>query len=212
MRSFKPQKGISTQTIRRLPQYLRVFYRLHGYGRELVSSTTLAQETHLPGVVVKKDLQAVGAPSKLRAGFKVAGTIKVIEQFLGWNNLNKAFLIGVGHLGEALLGFDGFANHGLEIVCAFDTAPEKVGQTVHGTPVYHTAQLASRIAQEHLKIAVLTVPASAAQGITDTLLAAGIKAIWNFAPVRLSVPKSVVVQQEDISSGLAELCAKLKSK
>ena len=212
MRSFKPQKGISTQTIRRLPQYLRVFYRLHGYGRELVSSTTLAQETHLPAIVVKKDLQAVEAPSKLRAGFKVAGTIKVIEQFLGWNNLNKAFLVGVGHLGAALLGFDGFANHGLKIVCAFDTAPEKVGQTVHGIPVYHTAQLASHVAQEHLKIAVLTVPASAAQGITDTLLAAGIKAIWNFAPVRLSVPKSVVVQQEDISSGLAELCAKLKSK
>lgn len=212
MHSFHSQKSISTQTIRRLPQYLRVFYRLHGYGRELVSSTVLAQETHLLPIVVKKDLQSVGAPSKLRAGFKVAGTIKVIEQFLGWNNLNKAFLVGVGHLGAALLGFDGFKNHGLEIVAAFDTAPEKVGQTVHGVPVYHTAQLASVIAQENLKIAVLTVPASAAQGITETLLAAGIKAIWNFAPLHLSVPSHVIVQQEDISSGLAELCAKLKSK
>lgn len=206
------QKGISIQTIRRLPQYLRVFYRLHGYGRELVSSTVLAQETHLLPIVVKKDLQAVGAPSKLRAGFKVAGTIQVIEKFLGWNNLNKAFLVGVGHLGAALLGFTGFKNHGLEIVAAFDTAPEKVGQAVHGVPVYHTAQLAGLIARENLKIAVLTVPASAAQGITDTLLSAGIKAIWNFAPVRLEVPAGVAVQQEDISSGLAELCAKLKSK
>lgn len=212
MRIFKLQSGISTQTIRRLPQYLRVFYRLHGYGRELVSSTVLAQETHLLPVVVKKDLQAVGAPSKLRAGFKVAGTIKVIEQFLGWNNLNKAFLVGVGHLGAALLGFDGFKNHGLEIVCAFDTSVGKVGQTVHGVPVYHTAQLAGQIARDNLKIAVLTVPAAAAQGITDTLLAAGIKAIWNFAPVHLSVPPHVIVQQEDISSGLAELCAKLKSR
>ena len=154
----------------------------------------------------------MGAPSKLRAGFKVAGSIKVIEQFLGWNNLNKAFLVGVGHLGAALLGFDGFKNHGLEIVAAFDTAPEKVGQTVHGVPVYHTAQLAGVIAQENLKIAVLTVPASSAQGITDTLLSAGIKAIWNFAPIHLAVPETVIVQQEDISSGLAELCAKLKSK
>lgn len=212
MSLFYPQKDISVQTIRRLPQYLRVFYRLHGYGRELVSSTVLAQETHLLPIVVKKDLQAVGAPSKLRAGFKVAGTIQVIEKFLGWNNLNKAFLVGVGHLGEALLGFAGFKNHGLEIVAAFDTAPEKVGQTLHGIPVYHTAQLAGVITRENLKIAVLTVPASAAQGITDTLLSAGIKAIWNFAPVHLAVPASVVVQQEDISSGLAELCAKLKSK
>ncbi len=212
MSLFHPKKEISTQTIRRLPQYLRVFYRLHGYGRELVSSTILAQETHLLPIVVKKDLQAVGAPSKLRAGFKVAGTIEVIEKFLGWNNLNKAFLVGVGHLGAALLGFAGFKNHGLEIVAAFDTAPDKVGQAVHGVPVYHTAQLASTIAQENLKIAILTVPAVAAQGITDTLLAAGIKAIWNFAPLRLEVPPGVIVQQEDISSGLAELCAKVKRK
>lgn len=212
MSIFHPRKDISVQTIRRLPQYLRIFYNLHSYGRELVSSTVIAQETHLLPIVVKKDLQAVGAPSKLRAGFKVAGTIEVIEKFLGWNNLNKAFLVGVGHLGAALLGFAGFKNHGLEIVAAFDTAPEKVGHRMHDVPVYHTAQLASIIAQENLKIAVLTVPAACAQGITDTLLSAGIKAIWNFAPVHLAVPQTVIVQQEDISSGLAELCAKLKAK
>ena len=209
---FHRKKTISVQTIRRLPQYLRVCYNLHGYGRELVSSTTLAEETHVLPIVIKKDLQSVGAPRKHRTGFKVAGTIEVIEKFLGWNNLNKAFLVGVGPLGAALLGFDGFKNHGLEIVCAFDTAPDKVGATVHGVAVYHTAQLASMIARENLKIAVLAVPAAAAQGITDTLLSTGVQAIWNFAPVRLAVPEGVVVQQEDISSGLAELCAKLKSK
>ena len=160
--------------------------------------------------MIKKDLQAVGAPSKLRAGFKVAGTIAVIEKFLGWNNLNKAFLVGAGHLGSALLGFAGFKNHGLEIVAAFDTHPEIVGNFLHGVRVYHTAQLASIIERENLKIAILTVPAEAAQGITDTLVAAGIKAIWNFAPVNLTVPEGVIVQKEDISSGLAELCAKLK--
>lgn len=212
MSLFHRKKDISIQTIRRLPQYLRIFYNLHAYGRELVSSTALAEETQLLPIVIKKDLQAVGAPSKPRAGFKVAGTIAVIEKFLGWNNLNKAFLVGVGHLGAALLGFDGFKNHGLEIVAAFDTHPEKVGSAFHGVQVYHTAQLASVIEKQDLRIAVLTVPASAAQGITDTLVAAGIKAIWNFAPVNLTVPPGVVVQKEDISSGLAELCAKLKSK
>ena len=206
------RKDISIQTVRRLPQYLQIFYNLHAYGRELVSSTALADQTHLLPIVIKKDLQAVRAPSKLRAGFKVAGCIKVIEEFLGWNNLNKAFLVGVGHLGAALLGFDGFKNHGLEIVAAFDTHPEKVGNTVHGIPVYHTAQLASLINEKNLRIAVLTVPAAAAQGITDTLVAAGIKAIWNFAPVNLAVPKEVIVQKEDLSSGLAELCARLKIK
>ncbi len=210
--SLQKKPKISVQTIRRLPQYLRIFYNFHAYGRELISSTDLAQQTHLLPIVIKKDLQAVGAPSKRRAGFKVAGTINVIEQFLGWNNLNKAFLIGVGHLGAALLGFGGFKNHGLEIVAAFDTEPDKVGQTIHGVPVYHTAQLTSIIEKQNLKIAVLTLPSSAAQGVTDTLISAGIKAIWNFAPVNLKVPADVVVQKEDISSGLAELCAKLKSK
>lgn len=210
MSLFHRKKEISAQTIRRLPQYLRIFYNLHTYGRELVSSTTLAEETQLLPIVIKKDLQAVGAPSKLRAGFKVAGTIAVIEKFLGWNNLNKAFLVGAGHLGSALLGFAGFKNHGLEIVAAFDTHPEIVGNFLHGVRVYHTAQLASIIERENLKIAILTVPAEAAQGITDTLVAAGIKAIWNFAPINLTVPEGVIVQKEDISSGLAELCAKLK--
>ena len=172
---FHHKKDISVQTIRRLPQYLRIFYNLHAYGRELVSSTALAEETHLLPIVIKKDLQAVGAPSKLRAGFKVAGTIAVIEKFLGWNNLNKAFLVGAGHLGAALLGFDGFKNHGLEIVAAFDTHPELVGNSLHGV-----------------------------------LVEAGLQAVWNFAPVTLAVPEGVIVQKEDISSGLAELCARLK--
>lgn len=212
MKEFNSKQGISIQTIRRLPQYLRILYHLHGYGRELVSSTALSEETHWLPIVIKKDLQAVGAPSKLRAGFKVAGTIQAIEQFLGWNNLNKAFLVGVGHLGSALLGFSGFKQHGLQIVAAFDTASDKVGIHIQGVPVYHTAQLSTIIARQGLKIAVLTVPAEAAQGITDTLLPMGIKAIWNFAPVHLAVPASIVVQQEDISSGLAELCAKLKAR
>ncbi len=213
MNPFHFKKTISTQTIRRLPQYLRIFYNLHAYGRELVSSTTLAEETQLLPIVIKKDLQAVGAPSKRRAGFKVAGTIEVIEKFLGWNNLNKAFLIGAGHLGEALLGFaGGFKNHGLEIVAAFDTRAEVVGSDLHGTHVYHMMELTSIIEKENLKIAILTLPAAAAQGVTDTLVATGIKAIWNFAPINLNVPKGVIVQKEDISSGLAELCAKLKSK
>ncbi|MBQ7907897.1 MAG: redox-sensing transcriptional repressor Rex [Elusimicrobiaceae bacterium] len=211
MNRFSAKSAISKQTIRRLPQYLRVFYDLHAYGRSLVSSTDLAAETQLLPIVIKKDLQAVGAPTKLRAGFKVAGTIEAIENFLGWDNLNKAFLIGTGHLGSALLGFSGFQNHGLEIVAAFDTNPEKVGQEIHGVQVYHTAQLKSIIKAKKLKIAVLALPGSAAQGITDTLVECGVKAIWNFAPVKLSVPEDVAVQQEDIASGLAELCAKLKS-
>lgn len=209
---FSKKKSISVQTIRRLPQYLRVLYDWHGYGRELASSTELAQETQVLPIVIKKDLQAIGAPSKMRAGFKIKGTITAIENFLGWDNLNKAFLVGAGHLGAALLGFSGFKNHGLEIVAAFDTHPERVGNEIHGVHVYHTAQLKSVIEEKKLKIAVLTVPGPAAQGITDTLVACGIKAIWNFAPVKLAVPPDVAVQQEDIASGLAELCAQLKSK
>ena len=207
---FFRRKTVSVQTIRRLPQYLRILKQWHAYGREMASSTELSGQTHLPVIVVKKDLQAVQAPSKRRAGFLVQGTIKAIEKFLGWNNLSKAFLVGAGHLGGALLGFDGLKQHGLEIVAAFDTNAKRVGTEIHGVPVYHTTQLKTLIEEKGLKIAVLTVPGSAAQGITDTLVACGIKAIWNFAPVRLIVPPGVVVQQEDIAAGLAELCSKLQ--
>lgn len=209
MHFFSKKKIVSVQTIRRLPQYLRLLSKWHGYGREMVSSTDLAEETHVPPIVIKKDLQAIGAPSKRRAGFKIQGTIESIENFLGWDNLSKAFLVGAGHLGGALLGFDGLKQHGLELVAAFDTHPERVGTQIHGVPIYHTAQLKGMIESKGLKIAVLTVPAAAAQGITDTLVACGIKAIWNFAPVKLTVPEGVVVQQEDIAAGLAELCSKL---
>lgn len=209
---FFKKRVISTQTIRRLPQYLRIFYNLQAYGRELVSSTQLAEEAQLLAIVVKKDLQAVGAPSKMRAGFKVSGTIEAIEKFLGWNNLNKAFMVGVGHLGSALLRYGGFREHGLEIVAAFDTHPTKVREQINNIEVYHTAELLSVIEKQNLKIAILTVPGEVAQGITDTLVNAGIKAIWTFAPVKLVVPEDVIVQHEDISSGLAELCAKLKSR
>lgn len=209
---FSRNKTVGVQTIRRLPQYLRVLSQRHAYGRQLISSTELAQETGVAPIVIKKDLQAIGAPTKMRAGFKIKGTIERIENFLGWDNLSKAFLIGAGHLGGALLGFGGFDRHGLKIVAAFDTHPERVGQQINGVPIYHTAQLKSQIEKENLKIAVLTVPAAAAQGVTDTLVACGVKAIWNFAPVALSVPPDVAVQQEDIAAGLAELCARLKSR
>ena len=207
---FFKKKVVSVQTIRRLPQYLRILYNWHAYGRGLASSTALAEETQIPPIVIKKDLQAIGAPSKMRAGFKIKGTISAIENFLGWDNLNKAFLVGAGHLGAALLGFSGFKNHGLEIVSAFDTHPERVGNEINGVHVYHTAQLKSVVEEKKLKIAILTVPGAAAQGITDTLVSCGIKAIWNFAPVKLNVPADVAVQQEDIASGLAELCARLQ--
>ncbi len=209
MDSASHRKKISIQTIRRLPQYLRILKQWHAYGREMASSTDLSHQTHLPVIIVKKDLQAVQAPSKRRAGFLVQGTIKAIEKFLGWNNLSKAFLVGAGHLGGALLGFEGLKQNGLEIVAAFDTNAKRVGTQIHGVPVYHTAQLKTLIEEKGLKIAVLTVPSTAAQGITDTLVACGIKAIWNFAPVKLKVPATVVVQQEDIAAGLAELCSKL---
>lgn len=209
MSLFSRKKTVGVQTIRRLPQYLRLLTQWHGYGREMASSTDLAEETHLPPIVIKKDLQAIGAPSKRRSGFKIKGTMEAIENFLGWDNLSKAFLVGAGHLGGALLGFDGLKQHGLELVAAFDTQPELVGGEIHGVPVYHTAQLKSMIEEKGLKIAVLTVPSAAAQGITDTLVECGIKAIWNFAPVKLTVPEGVVVQQEDIAAGLAELCSKL---
>ncbi len=191
--------------IRRLPFYHNILLRQKKEGREIISAVSLAEISGQAVPVVKKDIEMTGAVGKTGVGYTVATLIDDIENFLGWNNPNEAILVGVGNLGSALLGYEGFRNHGLQFVAAFDAEPNRVGQRIHGIEVFGLDKAASLIERLHIKTAVLTVPASAAQKVADVLVEAGITRIWNFAPVMLSVPESVMVQREDLSAGLAEL-------
>jgi len=159
---------------------------------------------------VRKDIAITNFAGKPKLGYKVSGLISAIESFLGWNCEECAVLIGCGHFGQALLGYKGFLKSGLNIVATFDNDITKIGFAFHGRIVESIENLKKRITSLNIKFAILTVPASAAQEITDILVDAGIKAIWNFTSVCLNVTKDCLVEDVHLVSSLAVLSSRLK--
>lgn len=209
MASPQQPKIAKRPSIRRLPQYLSLLRQMRSVGRPNVSSAHLACDMGLEAIVVRKDLGITGIEGRPRIGYEVDALIKAIEEFLGWNDTSSAFLVGAGHLGSALLGYGGFADHGLDIVAAFDTDPGRVGTMVHGKAVFGMDRLAELRARMQVHLGILCVPASAAQAVAELMVDAGIRGIWNFTPVKLKTPDDVVTHQEDLASGLAVLSVAL---
>lgn len=198
-------------TIRRLPRYLQLLLTMQADGRESVSTTHIAEALGLEPIQVRKDLGYTGIVGKPKVGFDVAGLIERIEAYLGWNNTTDAFLIGAGHLGSALMGYEGFGRYGLNIIAAFDSDPTRVGTQVHGRSVFPMEKLRDLAVRMHITMAIMTVPRTVAQEVADELVDAGFQAIWNFTAAHLKVPAHVVVQNEDLSVGLAVLSVRLAS-
>lgn len=195
-------------TIRRMPMYLRMLTKVQKDGMLHVSSNYLAEALDLEAIVVRKDLAVAGILGKPRVGFEVTAAIAAIEKFMNFNSPSDAVLVGAGHLGQALLGYTGFVKLGLNIVAAFDSDPGKCGQ-VHDKPIYPLSEFSERCKDMNIHIGILCVPGRFAQEVTDLMVAAGLKGIWNFTPRKLNVPDEVVVQREDLAEGLAELSVKL---
>lgn len=197
-------------SVRRLPLYLRLLREHQARGRAVISSAHLAAELDIVQIQVKKDLEITGITGKPGVGFQVDELIAAIEAYLGWNNATDAVVVGAGHLGQALMGYAGFKNYGLNIVAAFDREASLWDRTLKGVPVLPMDRLEDLLGRLHVHLAVLSVPAVAAQSISDRLVAAGIKGIWNFTPVKLVVPGGVIVRSEDLAAGLAELSLGIK--
>ena len=203
---MKKNKIPAAPSIRRLPSYLHIIRQAQSDGLEYISGTVIANELVLEPIQVRKDLAMTGIIGKPKLGYPVGELITAIEHFLGWDSAKNAILIGAGNLGTALTGYQEFKNHGLNFVAAFDNSPQKTGTRIHDVPVYSFTDLKPKLKNLNASIAVLTVPSTEAQSITDSLVDAGIKAIWNFTNVKLKVPEDVVVQREDLTSGYALLC------
>ena len=202
---------VSLQTFHRMPQYLKTLYELRKEGRESVSSVTLAEMLNLTPSIVKKDLsQAKVQDGKPKVGYAVNDLIDDIENFLGYNNAKDAVLVGCGKLGQALLGYTGFADYGLNIIAGFDISDDVIGQKVQGKLILPTGKLEGAIKKLDIKIAILTVPQEHAQAMADALVNAGIRAIWNFTPAHISVPANIAVRNENMASSLAVLSAQLR--
>lgn len=196
--------------VKRLPSYLQLLRVLQAEGQEHVSGTVLAGVHHLEPVIVRKDLAITGAVGTPRIGFRIPELIGSIERFLGWDHQTKAVLVGVGNLGTALLGHQGFHDYGFRIVGAFDSNPQIIGKWVHGRKVQAIGQLIPFVRRGEILLGMLTVPGPAAQETAEVMVRAGIKGVWNFTPTKLQLPKEVVTQKEDLAEGLAVLSHRLQ--
>ncbi len=211
MIEVKADAVASKATISRLPVYLRFLRDKLKAGDENVSSTAIADELRLNPVQVRKDLALVSAESgKPKLGFRVKELIEGIESFLGLCNTHDAVLCGVGSLGSTLLKYEGFKNYGLNIVAAFDTNAAVIGKKINGISVLEYEALPKTVKRLNIKMGIITVPKSVAQNVADTMAQSGIRAIWNFAPVHLSLPEEVAVKYEDLAASLAVLGKKLE--
>jgi redox-sensing transcriptional repressor len=198
-------KSIPLPTIRRYPIYLRAIQTKIAGGELYVSSAVLAEELGFDPVLSRKDLAMAGIPGKPRRGYPACELYEAINRALGWDSPIEAALVGVGSLGSALLGYSGFEEQNLLISAAFDTNPEIIGKRVHGVKVRSFDDFAPLVRKLNLSIGIITVPSSKAQECANHLIQAGIKAIWNFAPIQLSVPKGITVQNVDLAQSLAVL-------
>ena len=202
----------SLPTLRRLPRYIHVLRRLKSNNVEYVSATVIAKELGIEPIQVRKDLSVTGIVGKPKIGFELDDLVAAIVDFLNWNNQEDAFLIGVGALGKAIIGYDNFKSYGLNIIAAFDNNKSLIGKNVHGIEVLSISELSSLVKRMKVNLAVITTPNSAAQEVADEVVNAGVKAIWNFSPASLRVPDDVIVESVHLSQSLAILTHKLSKK
>lgn len=206
------QTAVMRSTLGRLPAYLQYLRSLDREENANISATVIAKALGLGEVQVRKDLSAVSGAGRPKLGYHTNDLIKRLEEVLGRYSPAKAVIVGAGRLGNALLGYNGFADYGLEISAAFDSDPSKLIDANACKAVYPLSMLEEYCRSEEIKIAVITVPAVAAQDICDRLVACGIDAILNFAPCSLSVPDNVILQNENLALSLAHLKHQMDNK
>jgi redox-sensing transcriptional repressor len=183
--------------IGRLPIYLRALTQLLEMGQEFTSSQELGQILGIGSAQIRKDLSHFGEFGKQGTGYEISFLHQQISKILNVDKDWSVVLVGFGDLGQAIAHYGGFANKGFHIKAIFDSDPAKVGGTPNGTIVHHVDRLAEVISREKIRMAIIAVPASAAQEVADQLVAANIRAILNYAPITLNVPAQVRVQYID---------------
>lgn len=199
-------------TLRRLPWYLAYVDILRAQGCTTVSSTQISRALSVDASQIAKDLSFLNIKGKTRIGYSVDTLSATLTDFLGFSTPHNAFIAGVGSLGEALIRDSGLANYGLKIVAGFDVREELIGSHICHVPIFHPDMMKSRQAELQAAIGILTVPVDRAQDVADTMVAAGIKAIWNFTPYRVRVREGIVLSNTSIYAHLALIFNRLSSQ
>ena len=192
-------------TIHRLSVYTRCLLQLEEDGVKTISSQEMADRFNLNSAQVRKDLAYFGEFGVRGIGYYVAGLKAELQRILGLDRQWPVVLIGFGNLGSALFHYKGFGRQGFRIAAIVDDDPGKVAREVESVPVLASRDLAREVRARGIQIAIVAVPAEAAQPVTDQLVGAGIRAILNFAPARLKVPREVRLQNVDLSIELETL-------
>jgi redox-sensing transcriptional repressor len=199
------QQPIPDIVIRRLPVYLRTLVHLQTQGIETISSNELGVHLGVTAAQIRRDLSYFGEFGKQGKGYNVAYLIDRIREILAVDVTWKVAVVGIGHLGEAIARYGGFARNGFEIAALFDADPSKVGKLIDGLTIMPMERLTSEIQQLDIQIAIIAVPASAAQEVADLLVEAGVRAILNYAPRVLQVPEHVRVRDIDPVAALQSM-------
>lgn len=183
-------------SIIRLSRYKNALHRLKGMGFVKVFSDNLADAIGVTASQVRKDFSLFGIVGNKKGGYLIDALLERLNAILGKDQVQKAVVVGAGHIGSALMHYPGFEQEGIRIVAGFDSDPAKCSQT--GIPVYPLEALKEFVRTEGIKIAIIAVPDTAAQHVADMVTAAGIKGILNFAPIRLRLPEHCVVNNVNL--------------
>ncbi|GGB41293.1 redox-sensing transcriptional repressor Rex [Virgibacillus dakarensis] len=202
------QNKIPQATAKRLPLYYRFLNNLHYQGKRRVSSKELSEAVKVDSATIRRDFSYFGALGKKGYGYNVEYLLGFFRKTLDQDEVTKVALIGVGNLGTAFLHYNFMKNNNTKIVMAFDTNADKIGTEIGGVPIYHIDELEEKIAG--VQVAILTVPATEADGITERLVDQGIAGILNFTPARISVPDNIRVHHIDLAVELQALVYFLK--
>lgn len=205
MASNSDNSNIPDIVIGRLPIYLRALNRLASEGMAITSSHELGQRLGISSAQIRKDLSHFGGFGKQGTGYQIEFLQEKLRKVLHVDSEWEVALVGVGDLGKAIAHYRGFADRGFHISCAFDSAPEKVGQRVDGFVVQPIDQLQATIQTRGIRLAMIAVPAEFAQSVANMLVSAGIRGILNYAPINLAVPENIHVQYIDPVVGLQRM-------
>jgi len=197
--------SVPKAVVSRLSLYLRELQHLLRDGQETTSSTQLGRLLGFTDAQVRKDLAYFGQFGYPGIGYRCDELVQAIKRILGTDREWPIALVGLGNLGRALLGYRGFGEQGFRVVAAFDVDPHKVGSIIEGVPVFSSDNMQAIVRDKGIRLAIIAVPAVAAQAVAEQVVQAGVEGVLNFAPVTISLPKEIRTVGVDLAIELEQL-------
>ncbi len=198
-------KYLSAQNVERLPRYYMILCNLRDYGIKTVTSKELAHYEGIDESLVRKDLSAVKVEGRKRVGYDVYKTIEALREILGISVEHRAVLVGVGNLGKALTNFNGFERYNVKIIGLFDSDNKKCKTKIGKLVIMPMEDIKDFVQKHNADDGIIAVPAGVGQEVADELVFAGVKSIWNFAPVPVKVPDGIYLRNENLAASLVTL-------